>query len=518
MDITQIRQQYPQYDQLSNAELAYRLWDSNYKGKLPMGQFADRISLPQEDFTQMLTVAESSGYQPTTESGQAQPVGATGAPRAAFQGMTMGFGDEIVGGMAGAASAAGNVLQGQPANLRQEVGRFTEQERGRIGQFREESPVVSTGAEIAGAIGSGVAAPVPGAVARLPSMARAALAGGASGAAYGAGTAEGGVQERARNAVEVAIPSALFGGALQGTINVAARNAPRIAALFRRSAERPTIELLRNTKNAAYEAVDQSGIKFAPDQMNGLLAAARGAADDVNYVPDVDRNTFAAIRMIENNAGKERSIGQLDKLRQGLWARYNSSNGSEPAIMGMIDAVDEMIAAHPATDDLMTLAREANSRFKKAELLDLAMERAQLQTASTGSGGNILNKYKQAVTSILTNPKKAKWFNDAERTQMQQFVEGGLGENALRTLGKLSPTGNGLMLALNVGAVAANPAMAGVTAAGAGAKYMADRSGERAMQGLMNTISGAPMRAPARAPYVQGAPQAGAVITGQDQR
>lgn len=514
MDITQIRKLSPAYESLSDGDIAYRLWSNHYKDKLPMGVFADRIKLPQQAFGEMMSIARSSGYQPTTESGQAQPVGrATGAPRAALQGAMFGFGDEIVGGMAGGMAAAGNVMSGQPANLGGEMQRFTEQERQRIGQFRQEAPVTAVSSEIAGAVASGIAAPGIAAVQRLSPVARAAVTGGASGALYGAGTGEGGIAPRLQNAVEIGIPSAVFGGALQGTLQVAGRQAPRLAAAFRRSAERPSIETLRSAKNAAYEAVDQSGLRFDPTQMDGLLAAARSAADDVNYVPDVDRNTFAAIRMIENNAGKERTIGQLDKLRQGLFARYNASSGSEPGILGMIDAVDDMIANHPATNDLMSLAREANSRYKKSELLDMAMNRAELQTAGTGSGGNILNKYKQAITSILTNPNKSKWFNDAEKAQMEALVRGGLTESAMRNLGKLSPTGNGLMLALNVGAIAANPAMAAVTAAGAGAKALADRSGQRAVQGLLNMVSGVPLRPATQVPFISGAPQTGAVLT-----
>jgi hypothetical protein len=162
----------------------------------------------------------------------------------------------------------------------------------------------------------------------------------------------------------------------------------------------------------------------------------------------------------------------------------------------------------------MTLAREANSRFKKAELLDLAMmTKAELQTASTGSGGNILNKYKQAITSILTNPNKAKWFNDAEKAQMEALVRGTTTENFMRQIGKLSPNGNGLMQALNLGAVAMNPAMLAVSAGSTAAKAIADNSGRRAVQGLLNTVSGVPLRPAVQVPFIAGAPQAGAVLT-----
>lgn len=494
MDITQIREQYPQYSSLSDGELAFRLWNKDYKGSLPMGMFADRIKLPQDGFRQMVDFAEQSGYQPTTESGDRQEIGTgQGAIRSGFQGATFGFGDEIVGGLAGAARAAGNVLQGQPANLGGEVERFTEQERGRIEQFREESPVTSAVSEIGGAVASGLAAPAVRGAQALSPTARAAATGAASGAAFGAGTAEGGLEERARGAVELAIPSALFGAAGQQAVDLAGRGAQRVARAFNRSAQRPSVETLRSAKNAAYDAVDESGVVFDQSQLQNLAGRARQIADDFDYIDDpaVFPETYASLRILERraNAG-ETSIGRLDKLRQTLWKRYQKSGGAEPAVLGMIDEIDTLVQEAPATGPLMDAARAANSRFKKAQMLDDAVKKAELQTASTGSGGNILNKYRQAITSILTNPNRAKWFNDAEKQQMQAFIDGSFSENALRQIGKLSPTGNGLMAALNLGAAAVDPTMLGFSAAGAAAKTLSDRSGQRGISDLLDTVSG----------------------------
>lgn len=520
MDIQQIRQQYPQYNSLSDGDLAFRLWNKDYKGQIPMGQFADSIKLSQQGFGEMIGVARRSGYQPTEEVGQAAPIGAaTGVPRAALQGATFGFGDEVVGGLAGTASAAGNLMQGRSPNLAGEVSRFTGQERERLAQFQQENPAAAIGSELGGAIASSMLTPSPQALAGLGSTARAAITAGGTGALYGAGTGEGGLQERATNAVSVAIPSSIFGGALQGAINVAPAIAPKITALFRRQAERPSVETLRNIKNAAYQAVEESGLSFDKGQVQGLASRARQIADDFDYIDDpaVFPETYAALRILDRRGqANKTTIGQLDAMRQSLWDRYNRSKGSEPAIGRMIDEIDDLIQNYPDTSDLMNAARLANNQYKKAELLDFAVYKAGLQTAGTGSGGNILNKYKQAVTSILTNPKQIKFFNEQEIAQMENLVKGNISENALRRIGKLSPSGNGLMLALNVGAIAAEPAMAGVTAAGAAAKALADRSGERAMQGLLNTVSGVPRRPAPQ--YTPGAGATAASTTAQMQR
>ena len=263
----------------------------------------------------------------------------------------------------------------------------------------------------------------------------------------------------------------------------------KFQAMFRQSSQRPTIENLQATKRAAYQAVDDAGEVFTPTETSTLYQRVMTALDDANYVPGVDTQTDAALRVLERRAGQETTLGQLDRVRQNLWKRYCSAP-NETGILDAIDAIDSLVASRAGTNELMQAARLANSRFKKAELLDVAFRRAADQTAATGSGGNILNKYRQAVTSIINNPKQAKWFSAEELDIMRNFVRGSATENVLRRVGKLAPGGNGLMLALNLGATAINPAMLGVTAIASGAKATADSMATRGAMGLMDMAAG----------------------------
>lgn len=266
-------------------------------------------------------------------------------------------------------------------------------------------------------------------------------------------------------------PYARFAGAFFAPIAMNFGN-KTVNAMFSRASERPSIETLKDAKTAAYKVVDASGLKASAAVPDDMLARAKAAAAAANYVPDVDSQTRAALAMLENQRGKTLKIGELDKLRQGLWNRYNSAP-NEKAIGDMIDIVDDAIDKLPG-GDIMDAARIANSRFKKAELLEYAFKRAEDQTASAGSGGNILNKYRQAVTNIINNPNQSKFFSSEEIDFMRKFVRGDLAENLLRRIGKMSPSGNGLMMALNFGAIATNPLMAFGTAAATGAKGAAD--------------------------------------------
>ena len=220
-----------------------------------------------------------------------------------------------------------------------------------------------------------------------------------------------------------------------------------VNAMFRRAGERPSLETLRDAKNAAYAAVDASGVKVPVAIVDDISSRARAAAASRNYVPDVDNQTRAAIATLDNLSGSPLTIGQLDNVRQRLSKRYSAAP-DEVAILDIIDVIDDTVASLPGGDELLMAARQANSHYKKAELLDQAFQRAADQTSGSGSGGNTVNKFRQAVTSIINNRNQKKFFSQDEIDVMRRFVNGNVPENVLRRIGKLSPSGNGLMLGL----------------------------------------------------------------------
>lgn len=261
------------------------------------------------------------------------------------------------------------------------------------------------------------------------------------------------------------------------------------------SEAKPTIESLRAAKNEAYKAVDDAGVVFEAPEMGALRDKVKGELDAGNYVSGVDKQTDAVVSLLDRKAGEKMTLGQLDKLRQEFYRRYNEAP-NEVGITDAIDAIDEMIAGKADASDLMTAARLSNARYKKAELLDMAFEKAKRQTASTGSGGNILNKMGQAVASILDNPKKARWFNKDELAAMDEFVKGSNSRNAMRLFGKLSPNGNGLMMALNLGAAGSTGGLSLLgTAAATGVKALADRAAIRGGDALIGKVAGAEAKA-----------------------
>jgi hypothetical protein len=125
-------------------------------------------------------------------------------------------------------------------------------------------------------------------------------------------------------------------------------------------------------------------------------------------------------------------------------------------------------------------ARDLWKLSAKSAAVDDATEAAKVNAGSTGSGGGIDNATRQQAKMLLNGNQP--WTAD-ERAALNDISKGSTTANALRLLGRLSPTSNGLMSALDLGGVATGALAGGpvgasgalaIPAIGYGAKSAAD--------------------------------------------
>jgi hypothetical protein len=191
----------------------------------------------------------------------------------------------------------------------------------------------------------------------------------------------------------------------------------------------------------------------------------------------------------------------IDTLR-----RIASNIGSDPAdrvatglskqIVKKIDKhLDRMNSSHVLmgnkTDGLEALkdARRLWATARKAETVEEAVSRAKLNTAVTGTGGNYDNVLRQQFRNILNSPKKRRGFSPDELGAMREVAAGTPSQNALRLLGRLSPTTGGLSLSLHGGALLGSGGLSAVAGAGGwAAKRSAERMTENNVYGLARLI------------------------------
>lgn len=399
------------------------------------------------------------------------------------QGTTFGFADEMRGAVQGGLAAA------QGGDFGSTYNQVVDESRNALDREREVNPWGSVAAEVAGAIPTGMVAggQLAGKGATLLGrVGTGALVGGAQGGVYGAGAANGDLEDRAKGAAFGGATGAAIGGAIpvveQG-----------FKALFGRvGAVMPEIDDLYQNKNNAYAAVDKSGFRYSAAQYDDLVndIYRRVGADNID--PNRDGAHKLAISMLDrlNNRSAPMSLGELDQLRQVI-RRDVIDAGSKPDMhFGelMLDAIDDFIAKAGGSE-VIGAARSAHQTLRKSELLADAVEKAYLNASSSGSGGNIDNALRQQIKQILTNPSKARGFTAAELAAMKKIVEGGGSvQGLLRLVGKLSPSGNGLMAALGLGATAMNPTMAVPVGVGLAAKGLADNATKGGVQALQRSV------------------------------
>ena len=272
----------------------------------------------------------------------------------------------------------------------------------------------------------------------------------------------------------------------------------------KRAIQKPAVETARDAKNTSYKAFEDAGGKAyvnMDDVVTDIDTAI--ANDDLFIATDLtaagSEYVDATRKAIAKHAGKQMNLAEVDKLRSGL-ATLHKQSRYDPRVGLMRDKLDDAIMNAPVTasGDAGTLLQKARTdfrRYKKIELFDEVMNAAEINAAVSGSGGNIVNNYRRAAGNILKSKSKRAQFDTDELEMMRKFVDGTLPENALRLIGKLSPSGNGLMAALNIAAVVSNPSLAFGTAAGIGSKVASDRMAVKSVEALKEAlISGVPTK------------------------
>jgi hypothetical protein len=430
------------------------------------------------------------------------------------QGATFGFADEV--GAAGAATGAflkelpktWDVGQAGTAAGETYNRRLGEIRQG-IESYRAEHPVLGTGAEILGGLGTAGTLAKQGAtllnVARptIPNMMlRGAGEGAAYGGAYGFGTGEGGAENRLRSAAAGAAIGGVTGGVLGGVGSLAANRAA--ASALRRGA--PTKEALKKSAHEAYDAADAAGLVVSQSSFSRAVSDIADAAVDAGIDKTIHPRATAALARLEEALGKQPTLSELEILRRVLKGAAASPEADERRIADlMIDGLDDyvgnlshmdVVAGDPLkASSEITRARDLWSRLRKTEMIEDAVTKAERRAASTGSGGNLDNAIRQNIRAILDNPKKARGFTKEERELMESVVKGGPVQNMLRLLGKLSPGGNGLMTMLHgTAGIATGGATLPLMMAGAVSKGLADRMTPQRIQSLLTATrsGGAP--------------------------
>ncbi len=474
--IAEIRQKFPQYEDLSDEQLAGAIHKKFY-ADMPVEEFNSKVGLAQ------------SGYQQATAnaSGMSQLKGGPGPnvdPNDNYvsQGLS-GFNEglanmlgapvEIANSVIGAGMSGVNAVAGtdfKPAPFPAGGQDFFKKMLAPTIAEESADPAKRGLRRVAEEVGAW-AVPGLGVVAKAAKPLKMAV--GEIASALGSGTGAAVAQQVAPGNPLAEFAGQMVGGMTPGGVARWAKGG--------RGAPAPKVEDLQAAKAAAYKAADDAGVTYAPQGYDTMLTDIVAAFKKDRFNPKRHSVAASVFEDLVAERGKPMTLTELDQLRQIVRRdvvnpSYKSAELAADGHFGeiILDEIDNLIASNSQGGAAITAARELNTRLRKTELIETALVKARRRAESTGSGGNINNAIRQNIRAILDDPKKARAFNAEERKAMESLVKQGKIEDLLRWVGKFSPGGNGLIGMLQVGGTILNPSMAALPIAGMAAKGLAD--------------------------------------------
>lgn len=428
MDISTIREKYPQYDDLSDKQLAEG-FHSKFYSDMDFGEFAQKIGLS--------TKTESTGSK------------ALGAVREGLQGMWLGSSDEIGAGVAAAGVRGMQMLGATPdtgESYREIYDNIHGDLQGQREQFREENPGTALAANIGGAVltgGAGAAkvlSKLPSTASKLQRAGAVSAVGGVEGGIIGASSANQG--ERLKGGATGAAVGAVAAPVVAGAVNTVT------GKLAQRSAEKavakaaPTREEVKAASSALYKEADDLGVSITQQGLSDLSDGLSGLAKASGFNKRIHPKVAAALESFEDLAGKNPTLKELDIQRRILGSAANSMEPDERRIAAMlIEELDDYVLnikpQHIATGngqragEILEQARGLWAQNRKAGLIEDALEKARNQASGFENGIRV------QFRNLLNDKKKMRGFTDEEKDAIKQVVRGTKKENMLRLIGKL---------------------------------------------------------------------------------
>lgn len=422
---------------------------------------------------------------------------------AAGDGLMGGFSDNVAAGMDVAADALLDFLGLAPdSEDGQQAVRGYQEHLARRRAIQDQQEEANPGTALAGKVTGGLTTAAGMAkggatlIGRQSTVSGKVAAGAGEGAAYGsvygAGEADG--ENVAEGAGEGAVGGAVLGGLLaRGGISFE-RYLEKRALL--KAAKTP--QQMKELSQGLFEAASKSNIVYKPQSVDDMVLNLAADLADETIDREIHPKASRVLSRLFDLADRPATLKEMERFRKlATDAAFEAKPGSaDQRLAQMIrDRLDDFslddvnMVAPDAGAKLQKEARTLWAQYRKDQTISEAVERAVRRAESTGSGGNVNNAIRQNLRSILDNKRLRSGFNKQEIAAIEKVVRGAPVDNLLRLAGKLSPSGNGLMLGLNLGGAATfGPGALAVGAIGQSAKSLADRGTTQRVKALAAII------------------------------
>lgn len=383
------------------------------------------------------------------------------AIRSALQGVTLGGADELR-----------SVLTGQDLETQQKM----------LEEYKQAKPTDAMLTELSGAVMS----PAqmlrgPQALQRMSNVSQGAVRAGAGGATYGALSAEGDLQERAEEG--------LYAGGFASLITGATGKLFQLIGLGNKldsTRGRFTTEKLDELRRDAYDAVEDV-FALGPGEFNVIFKQASEIADAASYIDDVNSPSIKLFKQLVSERETSMTLKQWDEVRKRLFKAADKDETWGDVTKKMIFAADGVVDDGLAAGNTPALktARAAHSLYMRTKAVEDAFTKAGQSEARDVAG-----TYQKAARRLANSPQALRFFDEEEIKLLERFADGNFGDRVMRMVGKAAPNPSGMMMALNLGAVAVNPWFLLYNVATQGTKLLSDKNAVAAARNIVKDIGG----------------------------
>ncbi len=382
--------------------------------------------------------------------------------RAAGQGATFGFGDELRGMQA----AGGGDARGMddPAAVLRGLYRYWTGDKAAERAYTDtkrqaawENAVAEAQhpiASVAGNVVGGTVATLPmaafGAPAAGAGLAARALQGAKTGAAFGAayGLGEGEGTERLGNAAI----GAGVGAAAGGLVNAALGKRP-VGPIDPKPSD------IFATSKPYYREWEQAAARIGVPRETaaGIGDRLRGALDAKNLTPDLAEQVYRSVGILDRGA---MTLADLQNVKRVIGRSFNSpdKNVRDAASIATAELTKVIREVAPDAAENLATADAIHASAKSLQTLQRKADIAGLRTGRAGYGGNAVNAMRQVLSPIVQRSIEGKTtgFRPHEIQAMRDIVEGAPATDMLRAVGQLSPSKGIMQTALAAGAYMTN--------------------------------------------------------------
>lgn len=368
-----------------------------------------------------------NGYEPAG----AKPDLTENLARAAGQGLTFGWGDELLSlGQAG----LDQLLHGDDdKDFWQRYESNVARERRNLEAFRQENPIAAYGAEILGSLPTALLTGGSSTATGLGRIGTNLAINGIQGAVYGAGSATGDtLADRAWGAVTGAATSAGTGAVLDGVTGVVGQFSKSRAAT-KADAAAPTGDGLGAMSKQDLDAAKSAGVQIKPIATTILrqdldrLLADEGMLVDGELV-GIYGKVRDAMGHLDQLSDKPMTFEAFDLLERSFREAARSQNAGEAklgqALLHQLDQFPESLpqnAFNGSGDGI-----EAATKWRASTNLRDRQERTKMVEEMIGSArrsGSFAKTLHEKVVKLLDDKTARGLFSDAEITQMERFAQ-----------------------------------------------------------------------------------------------